>query len=69
MALPEGKSVSDWSPGSAGGSAKRDSVEDKLNSPNAKDGKDTMTGTNELKAFKGGKGTPSGPFGQRGKEF
>lgn len=62
-------SVRNWSPGSAGGASKRDSVEDKLNNPNAKDAKDTMTGTNELKEFVGKSGTPKGPFGQRGKEF
>lgn len=67
--LPEGKSVSDWDPGTPGGASKRDAVEDKLNKPNAHDAKDTMTGTNELKAFKGGSGTPKGPFGQRGREF
>lgn len=66
--LPK-SSVSDWAPGSAGGQSKRDSVEDKLNAPNAHDAKDTMTGTNELKPFKGGSGTPKGPFGQRGQEF
>lgn len=63
------KSVSDWDPGSAGGKSKSDSVEDKLNNPNAHDAKDTMTGTNELKQFRGGSGTPKGPFGQRGQEF
>lgn len=68
MALPE-KSVRNWDPGSPGGSAKRDSVEDKLNRPNAHDAKDTMTGTNELKEFMGKSGTPKGPFGQRGREF
>lgn len=67
--LPEGKSVAGWSPSSPGGTSKRDSVEDKLNSPNAHDAKDTMTGTNELKPFKGGSGTPKGPFGARGEEF
>jgi len=60
-----GSKVGSWDPGSAGGSSKRDSVEDKLNAPNAKDGKDTMTGTNELKPFVGGSGMPKGPFGSR----
>jgi len=41
----------------------------KFFSTEAKDAPDTMTGSNELKEFSGKKGTPSGPFGKKGKEF
>lgn len=62
-----GKSVSDWDPGK--GKPESSERKNKLMNTEAHDAKDTMTGTNELKAFKGKKGTPSGPFGQKGKEF
>ena len=41
----------------------------KLMSPNAKDDPECMTGDNPQKAWIGGKGKPSGPFGQQGKNF
>lgn len=41
----------------------------KLMSPNAKDDPETLSATNEQKAWIGGSGKPSGPFGQQGKNF
>lgn len=41
----------------------------RLMSTTAKDCADCITGTNELKAFEGKSGKPSGPFGTKGKEF
>lgn len=62
-----GNSVSNWNPGAGG--AHDPAKAAKLMSTEASDAKDTMTGTNELKAHSGGKGKPSGPFGKRGKNF
>jgi hypothetical protein len=41
----------------------------KLMSPNAKDDPETITADNPQKAWIGGKGKPTGPFGQQGKNF
>jgi len=38
-------------------------------STTAKDHPDTFGGTNDQKQFTGKKGTPSGPFGLKGREF
>lgn len=57
--------MADWDPGQGGSDDKKA----KLFSTEARDAKDTMTGTNELKEFRGGKGVPKGPFGAKGKEF
>lgn len=57
--------MKNWDPGQGGSSDNRA----KLFSTEAHDAKDTMTGTNEQKEFVGGKGTPKGPFGAKGKEF
>lgn len=67
-ALPE-KSVSNWDPGKGKTIAEGDRVLDKLMSTEASDAKDTMTGINELKQYKGGPGKPSGPFGVQGQNF
>ncbi len=62
-----GKSVSDWDPGAGTGADAGKQA--KLMGTTAKDASDTMTGTNELKAYEGGKGHPSGDFGTKGKQF
>jgi hypothetical protein len=41
----------------------------KLMNPNAKDDPETLTGDNPQKAWIGGRGKPSGPYGQQGKNF
>lgn len=60
-------SMADWNPGP--GKGEDAGKKAKLFSTEASDAKDTMTGTNELKAFKGKSGVPKGPFGSQGKEF
>ncbi len=57
------KSVSDWAPSTPTGKRPE------LLQPNAKDNPDTFGATNALKQFKGKSGTPSGPFGKKGKNF
>lgn len=46
----------------------RDATE-KLMNPNAKEDSETVTGDNPQKAWIGGRGKPSGPYGQQGKNF
>jgi hypothetical protein len=41
----------------------------KLMSPNAKDDPEALSGTNEQKAWIGGPGKPSRPFGPQGRNF
>ena len=60
-----GQSMGNWSPGPGKGK----SSNDKLMSTEAKDAKDTMNGTNELKPWRGKSGKPSGPFGVKGGDF
>ena len=62
-----GKSVADQDfgqgkPGCCGGSGK-------LMSTVARENPDCVAPKNELKRFVGGKGTPSGPLGMKGREF
>lgn len=60
-----GKSVSDMViDASKGADATK-----KLMSPNAHEDPETVTGTNEQKAFKGRAGKPKGPFGPQGRMF
>lgn len=66
MIPKRGQSVANWDPGS---SAPKGRSREKLLSPNAKEVPDNVTGTNELKQFEGKKGTPSEPFGLKGKNF
>lgn len=67
MSLPKpGASVRNWTP--AGGS-KESKGTTKLMGTEARDAKDTMNGSNELKEFVGKSGKPSGPFGTRGRGF
>lgn len=61
-----GESVSNKTFNPAGEKAKSDN---KLFSPNAQEDPDTVTGDNPQKAWIGGSGKPSGPFGPRGKMF
>ena len=61
-----GTSVSNWSPSIP---SKASEKAEKLMSTEASDGKDTMTGTNELKNFVGGSGKPEGPYGVQGRKF
>lgn len=63
--MKRGQSVSNWNPGEGKGRSNND----KLLSTEAHDAKDTMTGTNELKAFEGKAGKPKAPFGLKGKDF
>lgn len=63
--MMKGKSLSDWNPGEGKGK----SSNDKLMSTEARDAKDTMNGTNELKAWRGKSGKPSGPYGVKATEF
>lgn len=42
---------------------------DKLMSPNAQEDPETVTGDNPQKAWLGGSGKPSGPFGPKGRSF
>lgn len=60
-------SIKNWNPGEGKGS--NEAKKAKLFSTEGSDGKDTMTGTNSLKEWVGGKGVPSGPFGKKAKEF
>lgn len=62
---PKTGSIAGWNPGPGGS----DDHNKKLMSTEARDAKDTMTGVNELKEYRGSKGVPKGPFGQKGKEF
>lgn len=62
-----GNSVSNWNPGAGGAHDAGKAA--KLMGTEASDAKDTMTGTNELKAHTGSGGKPKGPFGKRGKNF
>lgn len=41
----------------------------KLMNPNAREDPETVTGDNPQKAWFGGSGKPSGPFGPRGHNF
>lgn len=56
------KSVSNWQPGQP----TKSNIS--LMQPNAKDNPDSLTPTNKLVQAEGRKGTPSGPFGRKGKE-
>lgn len=56
-------SVSNWTPKTP---TKRN---ESLLSDNAKDNKDSLTPTNELKQAVGRSGKPKGPFGKQGREF
>lgn len=62
-------SMSDFDPGKGKTIEQGNATLNKLMSTEASDAKDTMTGTNELKAYSGGSGKPSGPLGLQGKEF
>ena len=53
--------LDNWDPGQGGADAP--SKKAQLFSTQASDGKDTMTGTNELKRMTGKSGKPKGPFG------
>lgn len=55
-------SVSNWQPSTPTKSNAS------LMMPNAKDNPDSLTPTNKLVQAEGKKGTPSGPFGRKGKE-
>lgn len=46
-----------------------DAVKEKLMSPHAVEDQDTVTGDNAQKAWIGGSGKPSGPFGPQGRGF
>ena len=59
--------MANWDPGQGTGASEAKKAA--LFSTEASDAKDTMTGTNEQKEFKGGSGVPKGPFGAKGKEF
>lgn len=61
-----GESVSNKEFNPAAAKAKSDN---KLFSPNAQEDPETVTGDNPQKAWIGGSGKPSGPFGTRGKMF
>lgn len=43
--------------------------DNKLMSPNAKEDQETVSGDNPQKAWRGGSGKPSGPFGLQGRNF
>jgi hypothetical protein len=60
------KSVSDWTPNVPKKSSEK--AED-LMSTEARDAKDTMTGTNELREWRAGSGKPPGPYGSTGHKF
>lgn len=59
-------SVANWNPGAGSTTPTKNSA---LMNTEAKDNKDSINATNELKEFVGGKGKPSGPYGLQGKEF
>jgi hypothetical protein len=61
-----GSGVANWTPSTPKSSTEK---AEKLMSTEASDGKDTMTGTNELKNFVGGSGKPEGPYGVQGRKF
>jgi hypothetical protein len=42
---------------------------EKLMQPNAKEDPEAVSGDNPQKAWIGGRGKPSGPYGQQGKNF
>lgn len=67
MKTPKTGSAANWNPGPGSGNVTTN--REKLFGTTAQDAKDTMTGTNELKEYRGGKGVPKGPFGLKGKEF
>ena len=67
MAEKYSKSVGDWNPGP--GKKRSSEKADELMSTEASDAKDTMTGTNELKQWVGGSGTPPRPYGSQGRKF
>ena len=60
-----GSRVSNWTPSAP----KKSSDSDKLMSTEASDGKDTMTGSNELRQWVGGSGKPEAPYGVQGRKF
>jgi hypothetical protein len=61
-----GTSVSNWTPSTPKKGSER---AEQLMDTEAKDAKDTMTGTNELKQWVGGSGKPPEPYGVRGRKF
>ena len=65
MANMHGKSVADqdFGQGKSGG------ANGKLMSTTARENPDCVAPKNELKRYVGAKGTPSGPLGQKGREF
>lgn len=63
--IPKG-SVANWDPGQGSTTPQRDP---QLFSTEAADNKSSISATNEQKQFMGGKGTPKGPFGLKGREF
>jgi len=67
MAEKYNKSLSDWNPGPGKGRSQEKANE--LMSTEAQDAKDTMTGTNELKQWVAGSGTPPRPYGVQGRKF
>jgi hypothetical protein len=67
MAEKYTKSVGDWNPGP--GKGRDQGKANELMSTEARDAKDTMTGTNELKQWTGGSGKPPAPYGVQGKKF
>jgi hypothetical protein len=58
--------VSNWTPSTP---KKSSDSSDKLMSTEASDGKDTMTGSNELRQWVGGSGKPEAPYGVQGRKF
>jgi hypothetical protein len=61
-----GEGVANWTPSTPKKSSEK---ADELMSTEASDAKDTMTGTNELKGWVGGSGTPPRPYGTQGRKF
>ena len=61
-----GSGVSNWTPSTP---KKSSDSSDKLMSTEASDGKDTMTGSNELRQWVGGSGKPEAPYGVQGRKF
>lgn len=49
--------------------SKAPNINAKLMSPNAVEDPDTVTGDNPQKAWIGGSGKPTGPFGPQGRNF
>ena len=59
-------SVANWNPGAGSTSPTKNTA---LMNTEARDNKDSINATNELKEFVGGNGKPKGPYGLQGKEF